>query len=248
MRKTIYPSAYIINRLKYVCEDYKRYPNIMINYDDILFLFPDYSKVKIGLENETFLEKKEVDELFVENYKNSVLYKKLVHLAMSKDDIYDFMNHNKDVNYKCLKNVFDKCVESSISLCELIHYIGHYPDTWPFPIEEEKNPKMEKLFEKYDIIVRYYVHDDVDKMQIVSDDVVRILEKLSENLQCINSIKEKVSNDDWLFTKNKSDKEMQEECLNTIQHIDDFPLSFYQMQRRSRREEEMQYLKLQFRR
>ena len=73
--------------------------------------------------------------------------------------------------------IFDELVKSSITLCKLIDYIGHYPTTWPVPKEEEKDIEMEKLLEKYDIIVRYHLNDELVKMQITSNDVARIIQK-----------------------------------------------------------------------
>ena len=245
MEKKMYKTDFILRSIKERYNEYKKYPNILLNYNDILLFFPDYFKVKMELEKEEFVSKEEIDKEFNDNYKNSALYEKLVKLAMAEDEIYEFMNKNKDVEYMDIKNIFDKSVESSISLCELIDYIGHYPTTWPVPNEDEKNPAMEELLEKYDIIVRYHMDDDLDEMQIMSDDVVRIMEKLSENLSFINSIKEKTNTNEWLFSREMSDEKRQESGLDIISHIEDFPLSYYQIQQKSKREEGKKYLRLQ---
>ena len=245
MEKKMYKTDFILRSIKERYNEYKKYPNILLNYNDILLFFPDYFKVKMELEKEKFVSKEEIDKEFNDNYKNSALYEKLVKLAMAEDEIYEFMNKNKDVKYMDIKNIFDKSVESSISLCELIDYIGHYPTTWPVPNEDEKNPAMEELLEKYDIIVRYHMDDDLDEMQIMSDDVVRIMEKLSENLSFINIIKEKINTNEWLFSREMSDEKSQESGLDIISHIEDFPLSYYQIQQKSKREEGKKYLRLQ---
>ena len=245
MEKKMYKTDFILRSIKERYNEYKKYPNILLNYNDILLFFPDYFKVKMELEKEEFVSKEEIDKEFNDNYKNSALYEKLVKLAMAEDEIYEFMNKNKDVKYMDIKNMFVKSVESSISLCELIDYIGHYPTTWPVPNEDEKNPAMEELLEKYDIIVRYHMDDDLDEMQIMSDDVVRIMEKLSENLSLINIIKEKTNTNEWLFSREMSDEKRQESGLDIISHIEDFPLSYYQIQQKSKREEGKKYLRLQ---
>ena len=245
MEKRMYKTDFILRSIKERYNEYKKYPNILLNYNDILLFFPDYFKVKMELEKEEFVSKEEIDKEFNDNYKNSALYEKLVKLAMAEDEIYEFMNKNKDVKYMDIKNMFDKSVESSISLCELIDYIGHYPTTWPVTNEDEKNTAMEELLEKYDIIVRYHMNDDLDEMQIMSDDVVRIMEKLSENLSFINIIKEKTNTNEWLFSRKMSDEKRQESSLDIISHIEDFPLSYYQIQQKSKREEGKKYLRLQ---
>lgn len=219
-------------------ESYKRWGNELMDYDDILLFYPDYYKTKVELENMKFITKEETDEYFEKNYKNSELYKTLTELAMAEEDIYEFMKHNKDLKYNALKKLFEARVSSSITLCELIDYIGHYPDTFPVPTEEEKNPKMEELFEKYDIVVRYYMHDDIDRMQIVSNDVVRIIEKLQVNLYLINDTLDiHESLEGWLLCRTQSDKELIEMVQQEIESIEKFPLSKYQLEGKSRREE-----------
>ena len=225
-------------------KELKEYRNILLNYDEILLFYPDYFKTKVELEKESFISKELVDDAFEKNYRDSALYDKLVQLAMANDEIHDFMKHNKNLKYASLKRVFEKLVQSSIDLCELIDYIGHYPETYPVPEEDEKNPKMEELLEKYDIIVRYYL-GDIGDMQITSDDVVRIIDKLNENLEEINAIKEKIATNDWLFTRQLSDEEREKDTIEWINNIDYFPLSVYQKQNRSSREEGKQYLRLQ---
>ena len=233
----------MVSNMKERYEELKKCGNILLNYDEILLFYPDYFKTKVELENESFISKEQVDDTFEKNYRDSALYDKLVQLAMANDEIHEFMKHNKDLKYVSLKSIFDKLIESSINLCELIDYIGHYPTTYPVPKEEEKNPKMEELFEKYDVTVRYYL-GDINEMQITSDDVVRIIEKLHENLEMINSIKEIIASNDWLFTRQLSDEKREKDTNDIINGIDSFPLSACQKQNQTSREEENKYLRL----
>ena len=234
----------MVSKMKERYEELKKCGNILLNYDEILLFYPDYFKTKVELENECFISKEQVDEVFEKNYRGSSLYNKLVQLAMANDEIYEFMKHNKDLKYASLKSIFEKLVQSSIDLCELIDYIGHYPTTYPVPKEEEKNSKMEELLEKYDITVRYYL-GDINEMQIASDDAVRIIDKLHENLEMINSVKGIIASNDWLFTRQLSDEEREKDTNDIINGIDSFPLSAYQKQNQSSREEGKKYLRLQ---
>lgn len=234
----------MVSTMKERFEELKKYRNVSLNYDEILLFYPDYFKTKIELGKEIFISKEYVDKEFEDNYKNSPLYNTLVESNMAEKEIYEFMNCNKNSRYLCFEKLFNKLVNSSIELCELIDYIGHYPTTYPVPTETEKNPKMEELLERYDIIVRYYF-GDIDEMQIMSDDVVRIVERLEEYLKILNSIKEKCSSNDWLFARKMSEKERTEIVDYFIKWIDEFPLSNYQKQEKSRREEGKRYLRLQ---
>lgn len=231
--------------LKEKYEEYKKYGNIIVDYDEILSFYPDYYKTKIELENTKFISKEEVDKNFEENYKTSGLYMKLTELAMAEDEIYAFMKYNKDFKYNNLKSIFEKLVSSCIKLCELIDYIGHYPTTYPVPSEEEKNPEMEELLERYDIIVRYHLNDDLDKMQITSSDVVRIIEKLKTNLQNIQTLKDKMSDGNWMFRRKISEEKSIEITSQILSEIENFPLSDYQENGKSKREEGKMYLRLQ---
>lgn len=235
----------MINSLKERYNELKKYSNILLNYDDILMFYPDYYKTKIQLENESFIAKDEVDKEFNENYKSSKLYKNLVKLAMDKEEIYLFMNHNKDFKYNSFKSIYERLIQSCIRLCNLIDYIGHYPLTYPVPKEEEKNFEMEELLEKYDIMVRYYL-GDIDEMQIVSDDVVRIIDTLETQLNLIKFMKENTIIDkNWVFIRKESEEKMIKDDEFILNGIDEFPLSAYQKQQKSRREEEKRYLRLQ---
>ena len=82
--------------------------------------------------------------------------------------------------YDFVKNSFNYSMEQSIEICNLIDYIGHYPHLQK---EENKN-EIEKLFNGYEIELKYY-SDDALMPQILSGDVVRLIEKLDKNLNFI---------------------------------------------------------------
>lgn len=226
-------------------EYYKKDGNIIMDYDEILIFYPDYFKTKNELEQLKFISKEEADEYFENHYKSSILYEKLTALAMDEDEIYNFMKRNMEFKYSQFSLLFKESVSSVIQLCELIDYIGHYPTTWPVPKEEEKNPKLEWLLEQYDIIVRYYSYDELDKMQITSDDVVRIIETLKCRLSYVNSVLKITYNNEWLLTRKTSEEENVELINQAFEDIKWFPLSNYQTENKSKREEGKMYLRLQ---
>ncbi len=227
-------------------EYYKKNRDRIIEHDEILLFYPDYYKTKVELEKKDFISKNTIDNIFEKEYKQSKQYKKLLDLNLDTDEIYNIMKDNKDVNYNNLRQIFDVLKSAIINLCELIDYIGHYPNRWPYPKEEEKNPKMEALLEKYDIIVRYLPYYDMDKMQITSDDIVRIINKLQNNLQLLKMINDNISNNDWIFKKCISKEKQEQKTNETIIKINTFPLSDYQEVNKSKREEGLRYLKIQF--
>lgn len=235
--------TYIIEE-KY--EEYKKYGNIITDYDEILVFYPDYYKTKVELENTKFIDKYTVDEYFEGNYKDSELYKRLVELNMDEAEIYQYMKENKNIKYVCIKALFVTLVQSTIKLCRLIDYIGHYPTTWPVPKEEEKNPAMERLLEKYDISIRYHLDDEIDKMQITSNDIVRIIDKLNENLDKLDSMKSKLKTNDWITKRKIPSDKLMEETERLMSEINEFPPSNYQKQGKSKREEGKYYLRLQY--
>lgn len=232
----------MIRCMKEEYESLKGYGNILVPYNKILVYYPDYYKVLKMLESEQFVFKEKIDKEFDNNYKYSGLYNKLVELAMDENEIYEFMKYNKDFKYNYLKKLFDKLRDDCINLCNLIDYIGHYPDTYPEAKDEEKNMDMEKLLEEYDIIVRYYFNDEIDDMQITSDDVVRIIDKLEKELELINSLKVMISTNDWIFRRKNSDTKLKEQVESAINEIDSFPLSNYQIKGKSKVEEGRMYL------
>lgn len=226
-------------------EDYKKFRNISIDYDEILIFYPDYYKTKIELEQLKFISKEEAIKYFESHYKNSKLYDKLINLKIAEDDIYRLMRKSMEFKYLCLDLLFKKTVFSVIELCELIDYIGHYPTTIPVPKDEEKNLKMENLLEQYDIIVRYHLNDELDKMQMCSDDVVRIIETLKHRLSYVDLLLKITSNNDWMFTVDNL-----EENIKTfdqiMESIKSFPLSSYQKKGKSKRQEGEMYLRCQY--
>lgn len=226
-------------------EDYKKCKNIIVDYDEILLFYPDYFKTKTELEQLKFISKEEANQYFENNYKLSKLYAKLTLLAMSEDEIYNFIKHNMELKYSNFSLLFQELITSVIKLCQLIDYIGHYPTTWPVPKTEEKNPELEKLLEEYDIIVRYHLNDEIDKMQITSDDIVRIIETLKYRLSYVNLVSKKISNNEWLLTRNISEEKFIEYVNQAIIEINDFPLSSYQIANKSKREEGKMYLRRQ---
>lgn len=226
-------------------EKFRGCGDLFVDHDEILLYYPDYYKKKIELENKDIVSKEMVDSHFEANYQQSELYQNLVNLAMDKEEIYTFMKKNKDLRWLFLKSVFEKYVEKSIELCDLIDYIGHYPATYPVPKEEEKDLAMEALLEKYDIMVRYHASDDLDKMQITSDDVVRIMESLEKRLTALNAINICISEEDWMFKKNPSEIQFRNDMIRLIEEADFFPESNLQKKGRSRREEGKRYLRKQ---
>ena len=224
---------------------YKECGDYSLNYDEILLFYPDYFKTKVEFEQLNFISKEEAFEYFENHYKDSRLYKKLFYLAMDENDIYQFMKHNMEFKYSQISLLFKKAVKSVIELCELIDYMGHYPKTWPVPKEEEKNKELEKLLEKYDIIIRYYLYDDIDEMQITSDDVVRIIETLKTRIEYVFTITKKTTNNDWLLERKVSNEKFKEIMNRLIENIEYFPISNYQEKGKSKREEGKMYLRKQ---
>lgn len=230
--------------IKDTYEDYKKYRNIIVYHDEILLFFP-YMEHLIKLKEKHFISKEKIDELFEKGYKDSEFYKYLKELAVDENTIYETMKENKDIKYACLKQMYDALLNVCINLCNLIYYIGNYPSTWPVPKENEKNKELENLLEKYDIIVRYSAHDDIDKMYLVSDDVVRIIETLKERLNTLDKMDKKQETDEWIFTRKKSKDDLIEGVDIFIDRINSFPLSEYQKRGKSRVEEGKHYLRMQ---
>lgn len=239
----------MVSSMKERYEELKKYPNMLLDYNAILAFYPDYYKIKENLKHELFLAKRKIDKAFEKNYRSSDLYNKLKEENFSEEEIYEYTRQNKDEKYNYLELVFNTLLSQSIDLCDLIDYIGHYPDTYPVPLEEEKNPNMEKLLEKYDIIVRYHLDDDLGEMQIQAEDIVRIIEKLEDNLGCIKQLKLSFKDENfinnWFCIKNITDEERKEMWSSTLDKIKDFPLSESQKQGKSKREKGKHYLRVQ---
>ena len=99
------------------------------------------------------------------------------------------------------------------------------------------------LLEKYDMIVRYHLDEDI--MKIMSDDITRIIDKLEENLHLIDILKKDMKNNKWLLYKDIKKEEREKITNEFIEYIASFPLSSYQKQNKSRREEGKHYLRIQ---
>ena len=132
--------------------------------------------------------------------------------------------------------------KEAIKLCDLIDYIGHYPATYPVPTVDEKNLKLEKMLEQYDIIVRYRL-GDYNKMQILSDDVFRLIEALKEHLNILSYLDKLLyENNDWMFWNSfYNNKSL--EVLDVLPGVD---LSVKQKVGESEREEAKKYLRLNY--
>ena len=237
----------MVHSIKIKYDRLKKYgDSVLLDYDEILLYYPDYYKVMVNLENEDFILKSIVDKEFENNYKESETYKKLI--SVNDDEkVHQLMKFNKDLKYKYLRILYNASKESAIRMCKLIDYIGHYPLTYPVPKEEEKDMEMEELFEKYDIIVRYRLDDDLDYPLINFGVVTRIIEKLETNLKDINYIKDLTSTNEWMFEKKpKVSIEGQARAVRkALDRIESFPLSRAQKEGKSDREEGKMYLKRQ---
>ena len=145
-------------------------------------------------------------------------------------------------NYLFNKLKFNQVKKEAIKLCDLIDYIGHYPATYPVPTVDEKNLKLEKMLEQYDIIVRYRL-GDYNKMQILSDDVFRLIEALKEHLNILSYLDKLLyENNDWMFWNSfYNNKSL--EVLDVLPGVD---LSVKQKVGESEREEAKKYLRLNY--
>ena len=237
----------MVHSMKMKYNRLKKYgDSVLIDYDEILLYYPDYYKVMVNLKNEDFISKSDVDKEFEDNYMETETYKKLINVNDS-EKVHQLMKFNKDLKYKYLRMMYNASKENAIKMCKLIDYIGHYPLTYPVPNEDEKDMEMEELFEKYDIIVRYRLDDDLDYPLINFDVVTRIVEKLETNLKDMNYIKDLTSTNEWMFVKKpKVSIEGQAlEVRKALDIIESFPLSCAQKEGKSDREEGKMYLKRQ---
>lgn len=227
-----------------LCDGFRKYRREILNYDTILDYVPYYHEIREYLKNIKFISREEAFKYACDNYKNASFYKYLSDLAMDDEEIENVVVENALLKYDCLiTGTLEYSVKHAINLCNLIEYIGKYPTTYPVPREDEKNADMEELMEKYDIIVRYYMNDDIDDMQILSDDLVRIVDNLNINLKVIREIINVISNNEWLLDRKMTGKQYIEEYLR-IKSTLEFPISFYQANYgTSHREEAKKYIK-----
>lgn len=211
------------------CNELRECRMEILDYDTILDYVPYYHEIREYLKNIKFISREEAIKYASDNYKNASFYKYLSDLAMNDEEIRKVVIDNTLLKYDCLiTGILEYSVSHTINLCNLIEYIGNYPTTYPVPREDEKNYAMEQLMEKYDIMVRYYMYDDVDKMQIHADDLVRIVDNLNINLKVIRKNINSVSNNEWLLNKKLTDKQYIEE-YNRIKSYLEFPSSFSQL-------------------
>lgn len=215
-------------------EELKKHRDLMVNHDDILLICPDYYKMRMELLQEEFKPKEAVDKEFEEYYKNSELY-------VTIED-HNIIARVKDKKYTQLKTIFEAAVRSNINLCELVDYIGHYPNRYPIPNDDEKNPKFERMMEEYDISVRYYLDDDVDYMSISSDDITRIIEKMNTNFSIMDMVKNLTPIENYCSESYPNN--VSEDYIEVIvKEILAFPPSKYQEQGKSKREEDRMHQK-----
>lgn len=221
-------------------EELKKCPTLMLNYDDILLICPDYFKMRMELLLEEFTSKEEIDKEFEKYYKKSDYYTLLLDIPFGNEqEHHDIVANIKDRRYEHLKLIFEEALRTNIKLCELIDYIGHYPETFPVPKEEEKKPEFEKMLDEYDISVRYYAHDDIDYMQISSNDIIRIIDKINSNFKIMEKAKNKTIEE---YCMDYPDEDTLAECRKDIfEDIHAFPRSLNQELGKSKREEDRMY-------
>ncbi len=228
----------MISSMRENYEKLKENPEMLVDYNAILAFYPDYYKLKMDLMYEKFLAKRRVDNIFRKNYKKSELYKNLKNEGFTEEEVFEYMLNNKDKKYDYLELVFNELLKSINDLCDLIDYIGHYPNTYPSPLESEKNPEMEKLLEKYNISVKYDFEEDSDEMQIRAFDIVRIIEKLDDSLNLFNQLKHLFAQenfiDDWFCQKSVVDEKTQALLINISDRIEYFPTLNSQTQGKSK--------------
>ena len=105
---------------------------------------------------------------------------------------------------------------------------------------------MEELLDKYDISVRYYLYDDIDKMQTYSDDLVRLIESAKDRINCFNMVVETINNEEWMseFITRTNPNSLIESKEDIFKNLESFPESYYQKQGKSKREEGKRYQKM----
>lgn len=222
-------------------EEFKRYRNISLDYDRILDFCPLYNEIREELKKRYFISLSKVQKEFEENYRDTYVYRVLKN-NHSESDVLKLMSASMNYNYFFNKLKFNQVKKGAIKLCDLIDYIGHYPATYPVPTADEKNLKLEKMLEQYDIIVRYRL-GDYNKMQILSDDVFRLIEALKEHLNILSYLDKLLyENNDWMFW-NSFYKNNSLEVLDVLPAVD---LSIRQKAGESEREQGKKYLRLNY--
>ena len=228
----------------------KESANILLDYDEILSFYPTYYKDRTHLAKDRPLM--ELEE-FYERYTNIYIdcdqfkdnYKKLREEGLSDHEATTKLLEQLDEKRVWLSDVVYDTRNSAITLLDLIDYVGNYPTTYPVPTEKELRPDMEELMDKYDISVRYFMYDDLDKMQTYGDDVVRLIETAKDRIEYFKMLKGHINDEEWMknfVTKTKLDK-LAETKEDILEQLNNFPLSSYQINGKSRREEGKTYQK-----
>lgn len=222
-------------------EEFGLYRNITLDYDRILEFCPLYDEIRKQLKKRYFISMSKVQEEFERNYRDTYVYRVLKN-NLSESDVLKLMSSSMNYNYLFNKLKFNQVKKEAIKLCDLIDYIGHYPATYPVPTDDEKNLKLEKMLEQYDIMVRYRL-GDYNKMQILSDDVFRLIEALKEHLNILSYLDKLLyENNDWMFW-NSFYNNKSFEVLDVLPGVD---LSVKQEVGESEREEAKKYLRLNY--
>ena len=192
----------------------KESPNVILDYDEILSFYPTYYKDRTILANEKpLMDLEEFHARYTDVYTESDQFKenynKLREEGMSDYDIDTKLLKKLTEKWYWLSDIIYDTRNSAITLLDLIDYVGNYPTTYPVPTSEELRPDMEELMDKYDISVRYYMYDDLDKMQTYGDDVVRLIEAAKDRIECFKMLKGHINDEEWMknfVTKTKLDK------------------------------------------
>lgn len=217
--------------------------NNIYDYDTIIRIVPYYDEIKAYLENIRIISEQEVMEWSKNHYTNSIAYSKLKEELLDEEEIKKQILNHTQLRYRMFQKFLSPMQNSAKECCDLIEYIGHYPTKYPVPTEEEKNTELEKLLEQYDIIVRYYA-GDLTKMQIDGDTIIRTVTHLNYCLEYIKKLTASINNKD-AYLKTYFTSENYKVGLEDIISKATFPLSSYQEEGKSRREEGKRYLRLQ---
>ena len=212
---------------------------MLLDNDEILSFYPDYYKVREKIEADSVdlpMINKTV-AYFNANYKTSDKYKELKDAGLSEEEIYNSMFKDTSGKYNRLYKSVLKAKEKCIDLCDLIDYIGHYPERYPKPRPEEQNEKLEALMDKYDIAVAY--HSDglsAHRLKITSGDMVRLIETLKSKVKIFDLQRVHLESYRWVFDSDKLE-EVEEKHDILAEVIEDFPKSIEQLNGTTKKEE-----------
>lgn len=213
----------------------------IVDYDVILKLFPYYEEIREYLKQYKIIDEEELVEYLNENYQLSKTYQQFAS-AIKEERLKEIVIDQALKKHKALEQAVDAYRQDGIKCCDLIEYIGTYPDRWPVPLEDEKNPRLEALLDQYDIIVRYYAYDELDKMQMSGDDVNRLIQTVDKDLSQLKEIGTRAKHpQEYLEVKDDY-----EPLLDYVKKDIEFPLSTARQKGGSRREEGKRYLRIQY--